>query len=146
MIEATIESAPRTSGNVVAPGNCRRGRGCPSSIAAIVVTHVGLEQVGGHAGAIADVVADVVGDDGRVARIVFGNAGFDLTDEVGADVGGLRVDTAAETREDRDQRTAEREADQRVERLGVVAGVDGEHDPVVAADREQIPGRRRAAR
>ena len=35
---------------------------------------VGLEQVGGHAGAIADVVADVVGDHRGIARIVFGNA------------------------------------------------------------------------
>ena len=75
---------------------------------------VGFEEVGGHAGAVADVVADVVGDDGGVARIVFGNAGFDFADEVGADVGGLRIDAAAQTREDRDQRTAEREADHRV--------------------------------
>ena len=39
---------------------------------------------------VADVVADVVlGDDRRVARIVLGNAGFDLADEVRADVGAL---------------------------------------------------------
>ena len=48
---------------------------------------VGLEQVGRHAGAVADVVADVVGDRGRVARVVLGDARLDLADEVGADVG-----------------------------------------------------------
>ena len=56
---------------------------------------IGLEQVGGHPGAIADVVADVVGDGRRVARIILGNAGFDLADEVGADVGALGEDAAA---------------------------------------------------
>ena len=76
---------------------------------------VGLEQVGRHAGAVADVVADVVGDGRRVARIVFRNAGLDLADEVGADVGALGEDAAAETGEDRDQRGAERERDQRVD-------------------------------
>ena len=50
---------------------------------------IGLEQVGRHARAVADVVADVVGDGRRVARIVFRNAGFDLAHEVGADVGAL---------------------------------------------------------
>ena len=53
---------------------------------------IGLEQVGGHAGAVADIVADVVGDHGGVARIVLGNSGLDLADEVGADVGGLGED------------------------------------------------------
>ena len=77
---------------------------------------IGLEQVGRHAGAVADVVADVVGDGRRVARIVLGNAGFDLADEVGADVGALGEDAAAETGEDRDQRGAEAERDQRVDR------------------------------
>ena len=73
---------------------------------------VGLEQVGRHAGAVADVVADVVGDHGRVARVVLGDAGLDLADEVGADVGGLRVDAAAEPGEDRDERAAEGEPDE----------------------------------
>ena len=116
MIEVTIETAPMTSGNVVA-----LGRRCSEQ--QVAEQHrrdrrddVRFEQVGGHAGAIADVVADVVGDDGRVARIVFGNARFDFADEVGADVGGLREDAAAETREHRDERAAEREADQRAER------------------------------
>ena len=76
---------------------------------------VGLEQVGGHAGAVADIVADVVGDHGRVAGVVLGNAGLDLADEVGADVRALGEDAAAEPGEDRDQRGAEGQADQRLQ-------------------------------
>ena len=98
---------------------------------------VGLEEVGRHAGAVPDVVADVVGDDGRVARVVLGDAGLDLPDEVGADVGGLGVDAAAEPREDGDERAAEGEADQVVDRV-VLRDVEpaGEH-PVVAGDAEE---------
>ena len=98
---------------------------------------VGLEEVGRHAGAVADVVADVVGDHGRVARIVLGDARLDLPDEVGADVGRLREDAAAEAREDRDQRAAEGEADQVVDRraLRVVEAV--REDRVVAGDAEE---------
>ena len=59
-----------------------------------------------------DVVADVVRDHSRVARIVLGDASLDLSDEVGADVGGLGVDAAAEPREDRDERPAEGQPDQ----------------------------------
>ena len=73
---------------------------------------VGLEQVGRHPGAVADVVADVVGDGGRVARVVLGDARLDLADEVGADVRGLGEDAAADTHEQGDQRGAETEADE----------------------------------
>ncbi len=76
---------------------------------------VGLEQVGGHAGAVADVVAHVVGDGGRVAGVIFRNAGFDLADHVAADVRTLGEDAAAETGEDRDQRGAEAQRHQRVD-------------------------------
>ena len=82
---------------------------------------IGLEEVRGHAGAVADIVADVVGDGGGVARIVLGNAGFDLADEVAADVGALGEDAAAETGEDRDERGAEAERDQRVDDLAASA-------------------------
>ena len=81
---------------------------------------VGLEQVGRHAGAVADVVADVVGDGGGIARIVFRDAGFDLADEIAADVGALGEDAAAKTREDRNQRGAEAERDQRIDDGAVV--------------------------
>src|SRR6202012_5497447 len=75
-----------------------------------------------HAGAVADIVTDVVGDGGRVTRIVFGNAGLDLADEIAADVGALGEDAAAETGEDRDQRGAEAERDHRVDHRAAVRG------------------------
>ena len=81
---------------------------------------VGLEQVGRHAGAVADIVADVVGDGRRIARIVLRDAGLDLADEIAADVGALGEDAAAETGEDRDQRGAETERDQRVDDGAVI--------------------------
>ena len=39
---------------------------------------------------------DEIGDDRRVSRIVFGDARFDLADEIGADVGLFGEDAAAE--------------------------------------------------
>jgi len=74
---------------------------------------VALVQVGAHAGDIADVVADVVGDGGRIARVVFRNAGFDLADQVSADVRGLRVDTATDAGEEGLRRGAHAEGDHR---------------------------------
>ena len=71
-----------------------------------------LEQVGGHAGAVAHVVAHVVGDGGRVAGVVLGDARLDLADQVGADVGGLGEDAAADPQEQGEQRAAEAEADE----------------------------------
>ena len=45
---------------------------------------VAFKEVSAHAGDVADVIADVIGDDGGVARVVLGDAGLDLADEVGA--------------------------------------------------------------
>ena len=84
---------------------------------------IGLEQVGCHAGAIADIVADVVGDRCRVARIILGNAGFDFADEIAADVRALGEDAAAETGEDRDQRGAEAERHKRVDDFAIIAEI-----------------------
>ena len=84
---------------------------------------VGLEQVGAHAGAVADVVAHVVGDGGGVAGIVLRDAGLDLADQVGAHVGGLGEDAAADAHEQGQQRSAEAEADQ-----DGGGGVLGQHD------------------
>ena len=66
---------------------------------------VRLEQVRRHAGAVADIVADVVGDDAGVAVVVLVEAEFVLADHVGPDVGGLGEDATTQSREDRDQRT-----------------------------------------
>ena len=64
----------------------------------------------------------------RVARVVLGDARLDLADEVGADVGGLGVDAAAELGEERHEAGAEAEADDQEGRLG-----DGE-SPMNAAE------------
>ena len=61
-----------------------------------------------------------------IARIVFGDSGLDLADEVGADVRGLGEDAAAETGEDRNQRGAERERDERVDDDAVIGRVAGD--------------------
>ena len=98
---------------------------------------VRLEQVGGHAGAVADVVADVVRDHGRVARVVLRDPRLDLAHEIGADVGGLRVDAAAEPGEDGDERAAEGESDEVLDRLVRGVADPGGEDPVVAGDAEQ---------
>ena len=81
---------------------------------------VGLEQVGGHPGAVPDVVTDVVGDRRRVARVVLGDALLDLPDEVGADVGRLGEDAAADPHEHREQCAAEPEPDQHARRVLLV--------------------------
>ena len=73
---------------------------------------VALEDVGGHTGTVAHVVAHVVGDGGRVARVVLGNVGLDLAHQVGADIGRLGVDAAADPHEQCQQRAAEAEAEQ----------------------------------
>ena len=98
---------------------------------------VALEQVGRHTGAVADVVAHVVGDGRRVAGVVFGDASFDLAHQVGAHVGRLGEDAAADTQEQRKQRSTKAEADED-DRAGVLehhddqrcaeqAEADGEH-------------------
>ena len=56
-----------------------------------------------------------------IARIVLRDAGLDLADQIAADVGALGEDAAAETGEDRDQRGAEAERDQRVDHGARVA-------------------------
>ncbi len=64
---------------------------------------IGFEQVGSHAGAVADVVANVVSDHRRVARVILGNAGLDLAHKVGAHIRALGEDATTQTRKDRDQ-------------------------------------------
>ena len=108
---------------------------------------VGLEQVGGHAGAVADIVADVVGDGGGVARIILRDARLDLADEVAADIGALGEDAAAEAGEDRDQRGAEAERHQGVDDLAArrgEAGAAGEVG-VVEGDAEERQARHQHA-
>mmetsp|Transcript_15687 Transcript_15687/g.37040 ORF Transcript_15687/g.37040 Transcript_15687/m.37040 type:complete len:747 (-) Transcript_15687:115-2355(-) len=59
----------------------------------------GAEKIRAHAGDVAHVVADVVRDCGGVVGIVLIQAGNDLANQVRTDVGGLGVDTTADTAE-----------------------------------------------
>ena len=81
-------------------GNGNRGNHRPA---------VGFKNIRTHAGDIADIVADVIGDNAGVARIVFGYAGLNLADEVSTDISAFRVDSAADTREQRNAGSAHAE-------------------------------------
>src|SRR5690606_25931034 len=73
----------------------------------------------------------------------FRNAGFDLADEIAADVRTLGEDAAAETGEDGDERGAKAECDERVDdftRARLVAEEIRE-DPVVDGDAEEREAR-----
>lgn len=58
--------------------------------------HLRIVEVRPHSGDVAYVVPDVVGDHGRVARIVLRDADLDSSDEVGSYVGTLDEDSAGE--------------------------------------------------
>ena len=64
--------------------------------------NVGLEEVCAHTCNVAYVVADVVGYYGGIAGVVLGDSGFDLANQVGADIGGLGVDAATHPSEQGD--------------------------------------------
>ena len=84
-------------------------------------SNVAIEDVGAHASHVAHVVTDVVGDDSGVARIVLGDAELDLPNQVGGDIGRLRVDTAARLGQQGQRRRTEAET---------------EHDLSVASEKE----------
>ena len=60
-------------------------------------TDIGFIQVGAHAGHIAYIIAHVVGDNGGVAGIVLGDAGFYLAHQISTHIGSLGENTAAHT-------------------------------------------------
>ena len=97
---------------------------------------IGLEQIGRHAGAVADVVADIVGNHRRIARVILGDAGFHLAHQVRADIRALGENAAAQARENRNQRTAEGQTHQRAQRRFGIAQ-QSQHAEVVAGDAEQ---------
>ena len=102
-----------TAGRRACPSPRTRGRGdcaAMTSARARCLEPKELEEVGAHAGDVADVVAHVVGDGRRVARVVLGDARLHLAGEVRADVRGLGVDAAAHAAEHGDGGAAEAEA------------------------------------
>ena len=58
---------------------------------------IGLVQVSAHTGNVADVIANVIGDNSGVTRVILRDASLYLTNQVSADVGSLGEDTAANT-------------------------------------------------
>ena len=97
---------------------------------------VRLEDVGRHAGAIADVVANVVGDRRGIARVVLGEVLLDFADQVAADVSRLGVDTAADAHEECRERSAEAEADEDLHRVFAEHQEDDGRAEQSEADRE----------
>ena len=91
-------------------------------------SHIGFVDIRAHASDVADVVAHVVGDDARVARIVFGDAGLDLANQIGADVSGLGEDAAADPGEQRNGRSAHREAPDGGRRIGINGELGGQEE------------------
>src|SRR5699024_6621140 len=82
-------------------------------------THIGLEQVSTHAGYVAHVIAHVVGNYGRISRVILRDAALYFADQVSAHVSRLGVDTAAHTGEQCDGRRSQAETGQNV-------GISGE--------------------
>ncbi len=91
----------------------------------------GFEQVSATSGTIPDIISDKVSDGSRVPDIILGYAGFDFTDKVCPDIGGLCIDTAAELGKEGHKRGTKREpndyegSDLRICTEGIV----GERDP-----------------
>ena len=76
-----------------------------------------LKEVGAAAGAVANVVAHEVGDHAGIARVILWDSLLNFTDEVGANISSLGVDTATELGEERNERSAEAVADDQERRL-----------------------------
>ena len=75
---------------------------------------VSFEQVSGHAGAIADIIAHIVSDGGGVAGVILRDAGFHLAHHIAAHIRTLGEDAAAQARKNRNQRSAEAKRHQRI--------------------------------
>ena len=99
---------------------------------------VGFKDIGGHAGAIADVISDVIGDGGGIPRVIFFELGFEFADKVGTDIGGFGVDAPAQTSEDADERGPESESGEAVD--GGTKAEPAGSDEVEGADGEEGEG------
>jgi hypothetical protein len=61
-----------------------------------------------------DVITDVIGNDGRVARVILTETSLDLTGKIGTDIGSLGVDTTTDAAEESDRGTTETVAGNRL--------------------------------
>ena len=79
-----------------------------------------FEQISTHTGNITDVVTNVIGNSGRVTGIIFRDVRFNFTDQIGADVGSLGVNTPRDSRKKSDRRGAKAKARQVSDRISHV--------------------------
>ena len=60
-------------------------------------SYIGFKQVGAHTGDVAYIISYVISNNSRVSRIVLRNTCLDLSDKVGAHIGGFCIDSASHT-------------------------------------------------
>ena len=77
-------------------------------------TNIGFEQVGTHTSNVTYVVTYVVGDNGRVTRVVFRDTSFNFTYQVGTYVSSFCINTAANTAEQCDRGSTQTKTEQNV--------------------------------
>ena len=77
-------------------------------------TYIALKEVSAHTGNVANVIANVIGNNSWVTRVVFRNTGLHFTDKVSAYVSCFGINTAADTGKQRDGGSAEGKAEQNV--------------------------------
>ena len=93
--------------SIARPEQTKAGATKPKKIEQRKPLRCGLKEVSATACAVADVVADQIGNDGWIAVVVFWNAGLDFADKVSAHVGGLGKNAAAQLSKERDEARAE---------------------------------------
>ena len=86
---------------------------------------VGLKQIGGHTRAISHVVAHVVSDHCRIARIVFRNACFNFAHQISTYIRTLGENAAAQARKNRNQRRAKRQTNHGLDDVAHLGTADG---------------------
>jgi hypothetical protein len=75
---------------------------------------IGLKNISSHSGAVADIIADQVGHDGRVPGIILRDACFDLADQVSTYISSFGIYTTTDPHKESQKRTAEAEAEESV--------------------------------
>ncbi len=109
----------------------------------------GFKKVGAAASAVANIIADEVGNHSGVTRVIFRDAGLNLADEVGADISCLGIDTAAKLSKKGDKAGAKTEADNQVRgdfrRVIATIGEENNGDPDKAQSRDKESGDSAAA-
>ena len=100
---------------------------------------IGFKQVGCHACAVSDVVTHVVGDHGRVARIILWYTCLDLADQVSSHVRTLGENPAPEPGKDGNEGGAKGKSDHGIEGFGQfgASGCASHQKPIKARHTQQ---------